>query len=88
MLTDLQRLDYAEAMMKIPKADHEAYLHEKAVTETTDIDVINQLTVELADNAVAEASLADIPQTDACDPVTARPLQPVGPETTEPTAMA
>ena len=57
MLTDLQRLDYAEAMMKMAPADREAYLNEKQVTEATDIDVINQLVVELADNQLAESTI-------------------------------
>ena len=57
MLTDLQRLDYAEAMLKMDPATREAYLQEKQVSETTDVDVINQLIVDLVDNAKAEAEI-------------------------------
>ena len=48
MLTDLQRLDYAEAMAAMTADEREAYLAEKLVTETTDVDVINQLIVDLS----------------------------------------
>lgn len=60
MLTDLQRLDYAETMMSMSEGDRTAYLAEKLVTETTDIDVINQLMVDLS-NQDAPVEACDAP---------------------------
>ena len=57
MLTDLQRLDAAEAMQNMTDAERTEFLAAGNVTETTDIDVINQLIVDLADNAAAEAEI-------------------------------
>ena len=59
MLTDLQRLDAAEAMKTLTDTERAEFLQAGGVTETTDIDVINQLIVDLADNAQAEQELAE-----------------------------
>lgn len=71
MLTDLQRLDYAETMKTMSEAERTQFLSEKLVTETTDIDVINQIIVDFSNQdtpaepveaaAPAEAEVCDAP---------------------------
>jgi predicted house-cleaning noncanonical NTP pyrophosphatase (MazG superfamily) len=66
MLTDLQRLDYAEAMKKMTEDERTQYLKDNQVEETTDVDVIYQLISDFAENDKAEAELAAVATAETC----------------------